>query len=170
MGLNYVFLPEHALIWNCPHTPGSGRKLRNVIVIVFYIYSAFHNAINHVFIIYGLDAMVKSLQSGSFEVCTLSRNGVVCLKLVYYLGPQLIIRGAGYYLGPQLIILWTRIIILGPNFRGGLAHRSTGQRPVRLSQKLRFAPLDSCNLRPSASNIIYFLSFIHCASSSSVCC
>ena len=82
-GLIMCFLPEHALIWNCPHTPGSARKLRNVIVIVFYIYSAFHNAINHLFIIYGLDAMDKSLQSGSFEVCTLSRNGVVCLKLVY---------------------------------------------------------------------------------------
>ena len=83
-GLIMCFLPEHALIWNCPHTPGSARKLRNVIVIVFYIYSAFHNAINHLFIIYGLDAMDKSLQSDSFEVCTLSRNGVVCLKLVYY--------------------------------------------------------------------------------------
>ena len=33
-GLIMCFLPEHALIWNCPHTPGNGRQLRNLIVIV----------------------------------------------------------------------------------------------------------------------------------------
>ena len=64
------FWPEHALIWNWPHIPQNLRKLQNLIVIVFYIYPAFQNAINHLFIIYDSKVKDKSLEVASFRLCT----------------------------------------------------------------------------------------------------
>ena len=67
------FWPEHALIWNWPHIPQYWRKLQNLILIVFYIYPAFQNAINHLLIIYGSKVKDKSLEVVSFRVCPTSK-------------------------------------------------------------------------------------------------
>ena len=63
------FWPEHALIWNWPHIPQNMRKLKNLIGIVYYIYLAFQNAINHLLVIYGTKVKNKSLEVVSFRVC-----------------------------------------------------------------------------------------------------
>ena len=79
------FWPGHAQIRNWSHIPRNVRNLQNLILIVFYIYPAFQNAINHLVTIYGSKFMVKSLEVVSFRVCTLSRNGVVYSKVVYWM-------------------------------------------------------------------------------------
>ena len=56
------FWPEHAQIRNWFHIPQNLRNLQNYILIVFYIYSAFQNAINHLLAICGSKVMGKSLE------------------------------------------------------------------------------------------------------------
>ena len=68
------FWPKHALIWNWPHIPQNLWKLQNLIFIVFYIYPAFQNAINHLLIIYGSKVEDKSVEVVTIRVCTLSCN------------------------------------------------------------------------------------------------
>ena len=85
---NYAYLcestpNEHAQIKNWSHIPQNLRNLQNLILIVFYIYPDFQNAINHLLAIYGSKGMDKSLEGVSFRVGTPKRNGVVHLKVVY---------------------------------------------------------------------------------------
>ena len=103
------FWPGHAQIRNWSHIPRNVRNLQNLILIVFYIYPAFQNAINHLVTIYGSKVMGKSLEVVSFRVCTLSRNGVVYSKVVYCHFSEIYSRKKAFFKFCTIFMEWHKI-------------------------------------------------------------